>query len=112
MSTPHSIALPAPRPQFRRATLLAALGLLAAIAASIATLALTGTNHTTATAPATASQATSVAVPQIRYLGPQQLRAAVKPQITPTTPSASISAAAAETARLHYCLGDAQRCLR
>jgi hypothetical protein len=112
MSAPHTVAFPAARLQVRQTTLLAALGLLAAIAASIAVLAVNGANHTTATTPATAAQATSVSLPQIRYLGPRQFRAAAKPQITPTVPSATTSSATAKTAMLHYCLGAAQRCLR
>lgn len=103
MSTPQTIAVPAPRLQIRPATLLTAFGLLIAIAASILILTLTGGNHTTATASATAVQATSVSVPQIRYLGPRQVHAALTPQ---TEASGSTLA--------HYtCLGPAQeRCLR
>jgi hypothetical protein len=112
MSTPQTVALPAPRLRIRQATLLTALGLLVAIAASIVILALTGANHTTATIPATASQATSVSMPQIRYLGPQQLRAALKQPTTQTAASDAISTADAENAMLNYCLGAAQRCLR
>jgi hypothetical protein len=112
MSTPQTIALPAPRLQIRQATLLTSLGLLIATAASILILALTSTSHTTATTPATGFRATSVSVPQIRYLGPQQLRAALKEQTTQTAAGGSSSTAEAKNALLHYCLGAAQRCLR
>ena len=111
MSTPQSIALPAPRLPVRQATLLTALGLLVAIAASILILALTATDHTAATTPATASPATSASVPQIRYLGPQQLRAAQE-QTTQMADSGSTSTAGANNAVLRYCLGAPQRCLR
>ena len=74
MSTPHTIAVVAPRFQIRAATLGTALGVLVAIAVSIMFLALAGANHTTGTSPVTVSQATSGSVPQIHYLGPRQLR--------------------------------------
>jgi len=103
MSTPQSIAVVAPRFRIRQATLLAALGVLAAIAVSIVILAVTSANHTAAVAPVTASEASSGSVPAIRYLGPRQVSASLNPQTTATTD--------ASNAVLHYCLGAAQRCL-
>jgi hypothetical protein len=103
MSTPHTIALPAPRIRIRQAPLLTALGLLAAITATIVILALNGANHTTATVPAPAVHATSGSVPRVRYLGPRQQQAA---QISQTQASGT-------TAPQYICLGPAQaRCLR
>jgi hypothetical protein len=103
MSTPQTIALRAPRFRIRQARLLTALGLLVAIAASIVILELSGANHTGATTPATVSQATSVAVPQVRYLGPRQEHAL---QTTQTQ-------ATGTTMPQYTCLGPAQeRCLR
>lgn len=112
MSTPQTVALPAPRLQIRRATLLMALGLLVAAAASIAILALTGTNHSNARIPAASSQVTSVSVPQIRFLGPQQLRVGAKDPTTLTAASGSTSTADAKNATIRSCLGAPQRCLR
>lgn len=108
MSTPQSTALAARRFPIRPATLLTALGVLVAIAVSIAFLALPGANRTTATTPVTVSQAISGSVSPIRYLGPRQAQAALTPQATQTAVGAT---AAAGDARLHYCLGAAQRCL-
>ena len=104
MSSPHTIAFPAPRFWSRQATLAAALGMLVAIAATVAILALTGANQPTTTTPVTAPQVTTASVPQIRYLGPRQVQEAF------TAPTTQASGTAAPG---YACLGAGQaRCLR
>jgi hypothetical protein len=72
------------------------LGVLIAIATTIAFIALTGANHTTITTPATPSQAVASSTPHIQHLGPQQQDAWPNPQTT----------------QPHYtCLGAADHCL-
>jgi NO-binding membrane sensor protein with MHYT domain len=84
MSTPQTIALGAPRFRIRPATLGTALGVLVAVAVSIVILGLAGAHRTTGMNPATGSQASNGAVSQVRYLGPQQLRAAGRVSADPT----------------------------
>jgi hypothetical protein len=103
MSTPQTILTP--RLRIRPGTGLTTLGVLVAIAITIAILALTGTHHTTVTTAATTSQAAATATPQTHYLGPRQQQA-------PTTTHGAASAASAGPAAHRTCLGAAQRCLR
>jgi hypothetical protein len=115
MSTPQAIAFPAPRVRFRHATLLTALGLLAAIAVTIVVIALTTDGRpATATSPPTVSQATSGSVPEVHYVGPRQIgAAALNPQTTQPQAVGTTAAAGASNKVLHYtCLGAAERCLR
>jgi len=103
MSTPHSIPR-APRFRIRPGTLMTALGVLIAIATTIAFIALTGTNHTTAATPATPSQAAS-STAHIRYLGPQQQSAQNQGGSSTATTDTGNPAP-------HYtCLGAAHNCL-
>lgn len=106
MSTPQTIARVTPRSRIRPGTILTTLGVLVAIAVTIAFLALTGTHHTTTTTtPATSSQAAASATPQTHYLGPRQQQA-------PTTTNRAASAASGGPAAHSTCLGAAQFCLR
>ena len=103
MSTPQSIPRATPRIRIGLGTVLTALGVLAATAATITILALTGANHTTATNPVAASQAAGASTSPTHYLGPRQQRAESQSgdSTSPVAPAA------------HYtCLGVAQRCLR
>ena len=110
MSTPQSIPRVTPRIRIGIGTVLSALGVLAAIAATITILALTGANHTTATNPVAASQVVGASTPQTRYLGPRQEHATPNQQ---TGQGTSPAARAAGDPAAHYaCLGAAQRCLR
>jgi hypothetical protein len=87
---------------------LTALGVLLAIAVTVIILALTGASHTTVATPVTAPQAASSSIPQVRYLGPRQVHAALNPHRGWGT---AITAGAGTPA--HYdCLGAARRCLR
>ena len=101
MYTPQPIEPFTPRVRIRPGTALTALGVLVAIALTIAFLALTSTHHTTVTIPATASQAAASATPPTHYLGPRQQQAS-------TTSRGAASAASGHST----CLGAAQRCLR
>ena len=115
MSTPQTIAFPAPRLRLRHATLLTALGVLVAITVTVAVLALTtGAQHNATAVPVTSSAAIGGSVPAVRYLGPRQVSAAaLDPQPTQLQAfGATPTAAASHAALLHSCLGDAQRCLR
>jgi hypothetical protein len=102
MST-HSIPHLTPRFRIGRRTVLTAVALLVAIAATITILALTA-NHTTAATPATAPHATAArSIPQTHYLGPRQEHATPNPQTSGTTANPAV----------HYsCLQAAQRCIR
>jgi hypothetical protein len=109
MSTPQSIPRATPRIRIGRGTVLTVLGVLAAIAATIVILALTGANHTTVTNPVAAPQVAGASRPQTHYLGPRQQDAAPNPQTRDDT--GPVAGASNPTA--HYaCLGAAQRCLR
>jgi hypothetical protein len=115
MSTPQPIAFPAPRVRFRQTALLTALGVLVAIAVSIAIIALTTGGHpATASSPVTVSQATSGSVPGVHFFGPRQIgAAALDPQSTQRPAVGTTPAGHATTAGLHYtCLGAAERCFR
>jgi hypothetical protein len=97
-------SIPHVTPRFRTGprTVLSALGLLVAIAATITILALTA-NHTTAATPATAPHAAARSTPQTHYLGPRQEHATLNPQTSGTTGNPAA----------HYsCLEAAQRCIR
>jgi hypothetical protein len=84
-------------------TVLSAVGLIVAIAATIIILALTA-NHTTAATPATAPHAAiTVSTAQTHYLGPRQEHATPNPQTSGTT---------ANPAAHYNCLQTAQRCIR
>ena len=69
MPTPQTITRVGPRFRTRQTALLAALGVLIAVAVTTAILALTGAHHTTATIPVTPSQADSGVVSQANYVG-------------------------------------------
>jgi hypothetical protein len=115
MSTPQAIAFPAQRVRLRRATLLTALGVLAAIAVSVVVIALTaGGGPATAISPVTVSEATSGSVPEVHYLGSRQIAAAaLTPQTTQLRAAGTTPTAGASNTVLHYtCLGAAARCLR
>jgi hypothetical protein len=114
VSTPQAIAFPAPRFRFRQATLLTALGVLVAIAASIAIIALTSGGHpAAATTPVGVSAAATSSVPETHYLGPSQIAAAaLAPQSTQLQAVGTTATANASNTRLYTCLGAAQRCLR
>jgi len=104
MSTPHSIPR-APRFRIRPGTLMTALGVLIAIATTIAFIALTGTNHTTALTPATPSQAAASSTTHIHHLGPQQQSAQNQGGSSTATTDTGNPAP-------HYtCLGAAHNCL-
>lgn len=105
MSTPQAIARVTPGSRIRPGKVIPALGVLVAIAVTVAFLALTGTHHTTVTTPPTTSQAAASAAPQTRYLGPRQLQ-------SPTNTHGPASAASDGPTAHPTCLGAAQRCLR
>jgi hypothetical protein len=106
MSTPQTIAPVTHRFPIGHRPLLTAFGMLGAIVVTIIILALSGTNHSTGGPPPTISQRGASATPPVHYLGPRQMRAAVKPTTTRSGPAAGDPAA-------HYrCLGAARRCLR
>ena len=101
MST-QSIPHVAPRFRIGTRTVLTAVALLVAIAATITILALTA-NHTTAASPARASHTASGSTPQAHYLGPRREQTTLNPQI---------SATAGNPAGHYSCLQAAQRCVR
>lgn len=102
MST-QSIPHVTPRFRIGPRTVLSAVGLFIAIAATIIILALTA-NHTTAATPTTPPHAAATgSTAQTHYLGPRQEHATPNPQTSPTTSNPAA----------HYsCLGAAQRCIR
>jgi hypothetical protein len=101
MST-QSIPHVTPRFRIGPRTVLSAVGLFIAIAATITILALTA-NHTTAATPATAPHPAARYTPQTHYLGPRQEQATPHPQTSGITANPSA----------HYtCLQAAQRCIR
>jgi len=111
MSTPHSIPR-APRFRIRLGTLMTALGVLIAIATTIAFIALTGANHTTTATPATASQAAARSTSHTQYLGPAQQRARPNPQTVKTQAGIPALTTGARNPAPHYaCLGAAHHCL-
>jgi hypothetical protein len=69
MSTPQSVTHVVPRIRVGHATRLTALGLLVAIFVSIVTLALSHTNHTSATIPFKAFEPTGASVVKVHRLG-------------------------------------------
>jgi hypothetical protein len=105
MSTTQGVPHLTPRVRIGFGTLLAALGVLVAIAVTIALLALTSANHTAAAIPSTPSPAAVGSTPEIHYLGPRQTSAA----LTATTTS---GLGGSDLAPRLTCLGDAQRCNR
>jgi hypothetical protein len=107
MATTHTITRVGTQSRTRQATLLTAIVALAAVAISIAVLTLAGAHHSTAATPLTTSNAAAGSVPQVRYLGPNQVSEDLN-AVRNLTPSAGADDAA------HYiCLGVAQeRCLR
>jgi len=111
MSTPHSLPR-APRLRTGLGTLLTALGVLIAIATTIAFIALTGTNHTTAATPAAPSQAAAGSATHIQYLGPQQQSAERNPQTAQSQGAGSTPTTdAGNPAPRYTCLGAAHYCL-
>ncbi len=104
MSTPQTVTPATSRLLTRPGTLIAALGVLVAIAVTIVILALTGAHHTTVPIPATASQAVASATPQVHYLGPRQQQAALHRTTT--------HRGTGHPAPHYTCLGAPQRCLR
>ena len=113
MSTPQAIAFPAPRAWFHGRTLLIAVGVLVAIAVCIVVIALTtGGRAATATSPVTVSAA-GASGPEVHYLGPRQIGAAVNPRTAQPQAVGTIPTADSSSAALHYtCLGAAERCVR
>jgi len=85
-----------------------ALGVLIAIATTIAFIALTGANHTTVATPATPAQAAAGSTPHIRYLGPQQQSARPNPQTAQTQGGGTTPTTGAGN---YACLGAARHCL-
>ncbi|HTU88249.1 MAG TPA: hypothetical protein VMF57_21895 [Solirubrobacteraceae bacterium] len=108
MSTPQSIPHLTPRSRIRPGTLLTALGVLFAIAVSIVILALTNANHTTIATPATPAQAAADSTPHVRYLGSEQVHAA----LNPVGGGGTTSTAGVGTPAHYDCLGAARSCLR
>jgi hypothetical protein len=105
MSTTQGISHLTPRVRIGFGTVLAALGVLVAIAVTIGLLALTSANHTAAAIPSATSPAVAGSAPEIHYLGPRQTSAALS-----ATTSSGLGAS--DRAPHITCLGDAQRCLR
>jgi hypothetical protein len=112
MSTPHTIRGAAPRFQIRPAALGTALGVLVAIAVSVAIVALTGAHRTTAASQVTASPATSGSVPQVRYLGPRQVRAGLVSRTARVRSDATSPAADASNRAPQYSCLPEKFCIR
>jgi hypothetical protein len=109
MSTPQGIAHQ-PRLRIGLGTLMAALGVLIAVGATIAFLALTGAHHTTIASPPTGLRAASASTQHVLYLGPRQVSEELAAQSVHggVTAPGAVGAAAP-----HYtCLGGEQRCRR
>jgi hypothetical protein len=89
-----------------------AIGVLVAIAVSIVIVALTGAHHTTTSTPVTPSQAASGSVPQIHYLGPQQVRAGLNSQTPHVRSAATAPAAGGSTQAPQYTCLPEKVCVR
>jgi len=101
MST-QSIPHVTPRFGIGPRTVLTAVGLFVAIAATITILALTA-HHTTAQAPAAAPHVSARSTPQTRYLGPRQQHATLNPRTSGTIRN---------RAGRYSCLEAAPHCIR
>src|SRR5947209_2851309 len=107
-STHPSIAPGPPRFRIRPGTVATALGVLVAIAVTTVFLALGGAHHSTVAIPVTASSTAGVSTPQVHYLGPRQMQAA----LTPNSGAVAPNAGTGRPGPRYTCLGTAGRCVR